>query len=180
MRRKGTRHRAVAMVVSRPSGVRLAVVKGRRPPNYTCRFTSAYRSPMGDSGENWGAYLRRMTSRPGWSVARLARESSIHRATIFGWIKEGTPKVNVESVRAIAQALGDDIGVALRAAGRVEGEPTDADEREIAEIERSDISRQLKDRLIAHVRARQERDRLARMEEVRMIAEAAGEDIPDR
>lgn len=78
---------------------------------------------MGDgSVETWGAYIKRMVDRPGWSVARLAREAGIHRATIFGWIKDDTPSLTVASVRAIAQALGDDIDNALRAAGSVEPE----------------------------------------------------------
>lgn len=78
---------------------------------------------MGDgSVETWGAYIKRMVDRPGWSVARLAREAGIHRATIFGWIKDDTPSLTVASVRAIAQALGDDIDNALRAAGNVEPE----------------------------------------------------------
>lgn len=75
------------------------------------------------SREDWPAYLRRMTSRPGWSVARLARESGINRATIFGWIKGDG--VTVASVNLIAKALGDDPAHALAAAG---GAPTHADE----------------------------------------------------
>jgi transcriptional regulator with XRE-family HTH domain len=79
--------------------------------------------------ETWAEYLRRMTGQPGWSVARLARESGIHRATIFRWIK-GEGGANVASVRAIANALGDDPANALRAAGNIGGDvekPTDPD-----------------------------------------------------
>ena len=56
-----------------------------------------------------------MTSRPGWSVARLARESGIHRATIFEWMKGSSDSVTIGSVRAIAAALDDDLENALRA-----------------------------------------------------------------
>lgn len=84
---------------------------------------------MGDgrsTNEDWGSYLRRMTSRPGWSVARLARESNIHRGTIFKWIA-GKGGVTVASVRAIANALGDDPANALRAAGNVTGDASGLD-----------------------------------------------------
>ncbi len=126
-----------------------AVVRGRRPPTYTCRWLSAYDSPMGDS-ETWGGYLKRMTSRPGWSVARLARESGIHRATIFGWIAEGSPpSVKLDSVKAIAKALGDDLGSVLRVVGEVTTD-TPADP-ELDMIRQSKISKAQKKALIKHV-----------------------------
>ncbi|MGX4657063.1 helix-turn-helix domain-containing protein [Micromonospora sp. SCSIO 07396] len=65
--------------------------------------------------ESWAEYLRRMTDRPGWSVAKLARESNIHRGTIFKWMS-GKGGANMASVQAIATALGDEVGTALRAA----------------------------------------------------------------
>ncbi|MEV7268442.1 helix-turn-helix transcriptional regulator [Micromonospora aurantiaca] len=79
----------------------------------------------GDKRESWADYLRRMTDRPGWSVARLARDSGIHRATIFKWMA-GKGGANVASVRAIAEALGDDPANALRAAGNMPGAETEA------------------------------------------------------
>lgn len=73
----------------------------------------------GETRESWADYLRRMTDRPGWSVARLARESGIHRATIFKWMA-GKGGANVASVRSIAEALGDQPANALRAAGNMD------------------------------------------------------------
>lgn len=109
-----------------------AVAKDQRPPNYRCRWISAYRAPMGDASapaEDWASYLRRMTSRPGWSVARLAREAGVNRSTIFGWIKGDG--VNVASVKQIAKALGDDEVHALAAAAGTasHGDQLDADVR---------------------------------------------------
>ena len=107
--------------------VRLRVVKEQRPPTNHDPFSEPYRMPMGDGhdrAESWADYLRRMTSRPGWSVARLARESGIHRATIFKWMS-GRGGATVASVRAIAEALGDDPANALRAAGSMGGEAPD-------------------------------------------------------
>ncbi|HEY9370483.1 helix-turn-helix transcriptional regulator [Streptomyces sp.] len=79
----------------------------------------------GASRESWADYLRRMTARPGWSVARLARESGVHRSTLFRWIA-GSGGANVTSVRAIAKVLGDDPSNALRAAGNMPGEAEQA------------------------------------------------------
>lgn len=109
-----------------------SVAKEQRPPNYRCRWTSAYRAPMGDASappEDWASYLRRMTKRPGWSVARLAREAGIHRGTIFGWMKGDG--VTVANVKAIAKALGDDEAHALAAAAGSTGsvDQLDADVR---------------------------------------------------
>lgn len=100
----------------------LHVVKERRPPTAQDQHATAYRVPMSDGGnrESWASYLRRMTERPGWSVARLARDSGIHRATIFKWMA-GKGGATVTSVRQIAEALGDEPANALRAAGNMEG-----------------------------------------------------------
>ncbi|MGC5033034.1 helix-turn-helix domain-containing protein [Micromonospora sp. DT229] len=86
---------------------------------------------MGDDPmpvEDWASYLRRMTKRPGWSVARLAREAGINKSTIFGWMKGDG--VTVASVKAIAKALGDDEAHALAAAGGAQrGDALDSDLR---------------------------------------------------
>lgn len=105
--------------IRRHRDVHLHVVKERHPSTNRDPDATAYRMPMGDGHEireSWADYLRRMTSRPGWSVARLARESGIHRATIFKWIA-GKGGANMASVESIAKALGDDPSNALRAAG---------------------------------------------------------------
>lgn len=110
-RLKGQRERHMRVVKERPTA-------GHQDP-----FATAYGSHMSDGRqrESWAEYLRRMTERPGWSVARLARESGVHRATLFRWMS-GKGGSNVASVRAIAKALGDDPANALRAAGNIEGE----------------------------------------------------------
>jgi transcriptional regulator with XRE-family HTH domain len=50
-------------------------------------------------------------------VDRLARESGVHRATIYRWKNGGVTNVTVESVKAVARALGDNESDALLAAG---------------------------------------------------------------
>ena len=72
-----------------------------------------------DGGHPWSAYLRRMTRRPGWSVARLSRESGIAKSSIFKWIADGPGAITIQSVYLIADALGEDRETALRAAGDI-------------------------------------------------------------
>lgn len=111
----------------RPGDQVIRVVKKLRPSLYEDPFAGAYRRLMGDANErheSWSDYLRRMTSRPGWSVARLARESGIHRGTIFKWIA-GKTGATVANVKSIAEALGDDPAKALSAAGNVGVATTD-------------------------------------------------------
>lgn len=125
---------------------------------------------MGDGsvGEDWSSYLRRMTSRPGWSVARLARESNIHRGTIFKWIS-GRGGVTVASVRAIADALGDDPTTALRAAGRA---PIDEVDEEIEFVRtHPKLSAEMKHRIIELVLERRAREREHGLAETRRLIE---------
>lgn len=102
----------------RPGDQGVRVVNSRRRGSFQLRRADKYGMPMGDGQqhETWAEYLRRWANRPGWSVARLARESGIHRATIFRWIA-GDGGATVANVRAIAEAVGDDPANALRAAG---------------------------------------------------------------
>lgn len=133
--------------------------------------------------EVWGEYLRRMTSRPGWSVARLHRESGVARQTIFKWMSPRPGGVTMASVRAIGQAL-DDLPGALRAAsGSLTDGPqpivVDADavpDEEIAMVLADEhLSNPVKARIINTIFERRERDRLRRIEETRqMIERAAG------
>ena len=74
-----------------------------------------------DPGQ-WGRYLSDLVSRPGWSVARLARESGIHRSTIFRWMSGEVRNVSSNSVRLIAKASGEDEPAAFRAASEVLGD----------------------------------------------------------
>ena len=134
--------------------------------------------PMNDgSGElsEWGAYLRRMTQRPGWSVARLARESGIHRATIFDWMKGGGESVTIASVKAIARALGDDLENALRAVANISTPSAPADE-EMDLIMSAPVSDDVKRRMIARLLEMREQDRQQRLNVMRwMISESAAE-----
>jgi len=67
---------------------------------------------------DWMRYLRGIQQRPGWSVARLARESKgkIHKSTIFRMISGETQRVAVATVRLIADIVGDPYDVAMKAA----------------------------------------------------------------
>lgn len=81
-----------------------------------------------DAFSGWARYLKGIQARPGWSVARLAREADIHRTTIFRWIAGDTENISTQRVIAIAEAVGDDPAVALRAVGdMLTGETADPD-----------------------------------------------------
>lgn len=133
----------------------LTVGSRRRPLWYPPSVGVPYPSPMGDgqsAAEDWPTYLKRMTSRSGWSVARLAREAGIHRATIFGWIS-GDSGVMVANVIAIARALGDDPANALLAAGAVD--PPNADEdANVRLIMEAPVTEEVRQRMLARYRAR--------------------------
>jgi transcriptional regulator with XRE-family HTH domain len=128
-------------------------------------------------GEDWATYLRRMTKRPGWSVAKLARESNVHRATIFGWLK-GESGVTVASVRAIANALGDDVENALRAAGAAGAPPSGDRDEELELIMAAPVDDELKQMMVQRLRERRERERVARVADLKWelgIASQRGE-----
>lgn len=119
---------------------------------------------------DWGAYLRRMTARPGWSVARLARESGIHRATIFDWIKGGGESVTIASVRAIARALGDDLESALRAVANLESAPGSRDE-EMELILSAPVGPEMQKQMIAQMLELREQDRQQRLRVIRWMVD---------
>jgi len=113
-----------------------------------------------------------MTSREGWSVARLARESEISRSTIFRWIAEGAEAVTVASVIAIADALGDTRANAIRAAANL---PVDRDP-EVDLILNSDLSEEVKVRMIDRLMIRREEERQRRLADLEwMLSRGTGE-----
>jgi transcriptional regulator with XRE-family HTH domain len=129
--------------------------------------------PMGDGGEAvegeaWSAYLKRMTSRPGWSVARLARDASIHRGTIFDYISGKKKGVTVATVTAIADALGDDPANALKAAAGVASrDPVD----EVIQLvsDDDDLPAQTKMQIIKLILDRRDQQRAGELEEARRL-----------
>jgi transcriptional regulator with XRE-family HTH domain len=132
----------------------------------------------GPSGlSDWGAYLRRMTGRPGWSVARLAREAGIHRATIFDWIRGGGESVTIASVRAVAAALGDDLENALRAVAGLESSRHTRDE-EMDMIMSAPVDDDMKRKMITRALELREQDRQQRLQVLRWLM-AAEQDSPD-
>lgn len=122
----------------------------------------------------WGDFLKRITSRDGWSVARLAREAGRHPSTIWDWMAGGTgEKVTVESINAIATATGEHpLDVFRAAAGLVAEEPED---EAIGLVLQSDIDDVEKERMIRKIMARKYEDSERRMQDtVEMIRLAGG------
>src|SRR5262245_7840302 len=132
-------------------------------------FRQRWREPIViyviDGGDAWSAYLKRMTRRPGWSVARLARESNVARSTIFRWIAKGAEAVTIESVHRIADALGDDRANALKAAGNL---PPERDE-EVDLILNAPWSEARKVQAIDRLMRRREEERERRMADLRFM-----------
>lgn len=112
--------------LTRSRGVRRRVARTRLRGRYVRRPRVPYLVPMTDVPElpeptgadrgAWAGYIDALTRRPGWTVARLARESHTSRATIFRWKNGEVREVTTAKVRAIAEAVGDDPQAALRAA----------------------------------------------------------------
>lgn len=118
-------------------------------------------------GDAWSAYLRLMTSRPGWTVARLARDSRIARSTIFRWLSEGAEAITIDSVYRVADALGDDRANALRAAGNL---APDRDP-EVDLILSSDRTDAVKAQMIDRLMQRREEERQRRVADLRWMLE---------
>ena len=109
-----------------------------------------------------------MTDRPGWSVARLARESGVHRATIFKWL--GTKGgVTMTSVRALAAAVGDDPENAMRAAAGKLAASQSMEDDQIAEILTSGLPINVQQELIEMVIDRRKQDEARQMDDLRRV-----------
>lgn len=143
----------------------------QRRPCYSRRQDATYGMHVSNAGDEaptteWARYLKEATDRPGWSVARLAREAEVDRTTIFRWIKGGGDRITIESVRRIADAIGDDLDDALRAAGglppKEETAEEDEIEFEIRMIQESDLPRRQKDDMIRYARSLQQRQQADR------------------
>lgn len=79
----------------------------------------------------WMKYLRGIQDRPGWSIARLARESkgAISRSALFEMMNGTTRRISVDVVRLIARIVGDNPDEVLKTvSGSVTGLP-EADPR---------------------------------------------------
>jgi transcriptional regulator with XRE-family HTH domain len=111
-----------------------------------------------------------MTSRPGWSIQRLADEAGIHRNTIFRWMK-GTRNPTVANVRLIAAALGDDLENALRAAGNASEAATFDETMEM--IRKSNLGDEQKKELVKQLLVRRDRAEQHLREDFEMIIRAA-------
>jgi transcriptional regulator with XRE-family HTH domain len=131
----------------------------------------------GDQGKSaWARYIKAATERPSWNVAKLARQSGIHRATIFRWMKGEGGNVTVDSVRRIAFALGDDPDAALRVAGDLVSTPpppADDQDEEITLIMRAPVDDDLKQDMVRRLRERRERERQARIADLQDMIDVA-------
>lgn len=144
--------------------------------SYPPSSSDPYRMHMSDGStrpDTWKAYLETRLSRPGWSVARLAREAGLHRSTIFRWKSGAKTGLNVASVRAVAIAFGDDPAEALRAAGQAIGHAPGETVDEELELVRTDpnLDPATKVRIVNLIIERRDREREAAIAETRRLIE---------
>jgi transcriptional regulator with XRE-family HTH domain len=124
----------------------------------------------------WARYLKAAIDQPSWNVAKLARQSGIHRATIFRWMKGEGGNVTVDSVRRIAIALGDDPDAALRVAGELVNTPPPPSagrDEEMDLIDRAPVDAALKDSMRRKLQERRERERQARLADLQDMIDVA-------
>jgi transcriptional regulator with XRE-family HTH domain len=125
---------------------------------------------MGDAGGGeWARWLKAMTDRPGWSVARLAREAGVHRSTIHRWMSDGGDAVTIGMIRMVAGALGERLEVALRAAADLPPAADAAVDEELELIRQAPVDPDTKIALIRRWLERRDREQAARVEDLRTI-----------
>lgn len=136
-----------------------------------------YHSGMTDTSpgasDAWAAYLQRAADRVG-GVRALAKKAGLHHDTIYNYISAGRlqKKVTIETIIAIARAIGDHpVNAFLAAANLVEEEPQDY---EVGIILQSDLSDEEKQRQIRVVEARRERDQANRIHDTQEILRVLG------
>jgi transcriptional regulator with XRE-family HTH domain len=135
---------------------------------------ATYGMGMGDAEDGpdeWARYLRAICERPGWSVARLARETGVNRSTVFRWLSDGGESVTIRSIRSVAQAVGDDLEVALRAAADLPAaEPTVDEELELIRQARVPGARKVE--MVRRLLERREREHRQRIEDLRWMIDS--------
>lgn len=156
-----------------------SVARLRRTTVYTRSTDASYGVHVSDGDDtpnDWARFLRDITSRPGGSVAKLARDADIHRSTIFRWLRGDIRNITLDSVRRIARAAQVDYSVALQAArSLMETSNESDDDLTIRMIRESKLATPIKEELIEHVRQQRLQDRERLRREVEMMLRAAGE-----
>lgn len=116
------------------SDARSPVARLQRTNTYTRSTHATYRVHVSDGDSNpWATLIGRIVDRPGWSIARLARDSGVHRSTIFRWMNGDRRNLTLDSVRLVADAGGIDLMEALRAAAALVAPDQAGVERDEAE-----------------------------------------------
>jgi transcriptional regulator with XRE-family HTH domain len=148
----------------------------RRPVSYPPRPEDAYRVHVSDGATvpgAWATYIAAAAKRPGWNTAKLAAAAGVHRSTVFRWKKGESAQISVASVKAVAQALGDDPAVALRAASELLADADTADRDEEMELIMSaDVSAKAKQRMVDLLLRRRDEDRQRRLADLQVIIDS--------
>lgn len=184
MQRNDKRERQRELVHKAPESPFTTVAKRRRLAAFRHRWSGPYVVYVGNAYEgadDWGRYVKRLTAREGWSVARLARQAGLNRSTIFGWIKDGGQSLTVASVLAVAEGGEDSPVDALLAAGNVlsaRRQATDTDV-ELAIIASSGLPRDMQENLLARTLERRRREEETRLADLRADIRLLGGEVSD-
>lgn len=128
----------------------------------------------GPAATSWGRYVDYLRNRPGWSMARLARQADMNPATLFEYVrKDSGENVAIKDILRVAIGGEDDPVNAFRAAAGLTAD--DPEDEEIAVVLASNLPDDGKAEIIESILARRARDRARRMEDtVQMIRLAEG------
>jgi transcriptional regulator with XRE-family HTH domain len=123
-----------------------------------------------DGGNAWSAYLRRMLTATGLSVAELAKRAQLDRSTVSTWANRGEAgkRITVDSVLRVAAALGDDPATALSAAAGLTNAAPERDP-EVEMILASDWTEERKTEVIERLMRRREEQRQERLANLRFL-----------
>lgn len=119
-----------------------------------------------DYPNDWARLIGELVERQGWNKSRLTREAGLGRNTVGRWISGETANITTSSVRAVADATGIDYNVAAQAAIGAQQQQRADDDRAVRMVLDSDASDEVKNDLIAHIRARRREAEAAEIRDV--------------
>lgn len=127
----------------------------------------------------WAKFAKAARGR--MSQSELSRQLGVDRATIYRWETGQQRPENADTVARFAQVTGIDVDEALAAAGLKPGtaapaKPTRELDEEEQLIMRAPVGEAMKQRMLAKLHERRERDRQRRMEDFQDLIDEAKRD----
>jgi transcriptional regulator with XRE-family HTH domain len=120
---------------------------------------------------DWARFIDELANRPGWTQARLATATGVHRNTLRRYVRGTSTNVTQEIVEAIAKGGGVDPRLALAAATGLQRQIEAEDQDDIRYIQEN-APAELKDKLIDLVHRMRTDQAAERRRAVDLILEA--------